>query len=92
MPGHPDRKPGTIEEQARQVLSNIDQVLAACGSRRERVLRCTVYVSDISHWPAVNKVYAEFFGEHRPARAVVPVRELHHGYAIEVEVTAAVDA
>jgi enamine deaminase RidA (YjgF/YER057c/UK114 family) len=36
-------------------------------------------------------VYAEFFGEHRPARAVVPVGELHHGYAIEVEVTAAVD-
>jgi len=37
-------------------------------------------------------VYGEFFGEHRPARSVVPVNELHHGYAIEVEVTAAVDA
>lgn len=92
VPGHPDRKPGNIEEQARQVLSNIDQVLGACGSRRNRVLRCTVYVSDIAHWPVVNKVYAEFFGEHRPARAVVPVNELHHGYAIEIEVTAAVDA
>ena len=91
VPGQPDRKPGTIEEQARQVLSNVDQVLAACGSRRDRVLRCTVYVSDIAHWPAVNKVYAEYFGEHRPARAVVPVGELHHGYAIEIEVTAAVD-
>jgi 2-iminobutanoate/2-iminopropanoate deaminase len=91
VPGQPERAPGTIEEQARQVLSNVDQVLAACGSRRDRVLRCTVYVSDIAHWPAVNKVYAEFFGDHRPARAVVPVGELHHGYAIEVEVTAAVD-
>jgi len=91
VPGEPDRAPGTIEEQARQVLSNVDQVLAACGSRRDRVLRCTVYVSDIAHWPAVNKVYAEFFGTHRPARAVVPVNALHHGFAIEVEVTAAVD-
>lgn len=92
VPGQPGLKPGTIEEQARQVLANVDQVLAACGSRRDRVLRCTVYVSDIAHWPAVNKVYAEFFGGHRPARAVVPVNELHHDYAIEVEVTAAVDA
>ena len=91
VPGEPGRNPGTIEEQTRQVLSNIDEVLAACGSRRERVLRCTIYISDISHWPAVNRGYAEFFGGHRPARAVVPVGELHHGYAIEVEVTAAVD-
>lgn len=90
--GDPDRGAGTIEDQTRQVLANVDQVLAACGSRRNRVLRCTVYVSDIAHWPAVNKVYGEFFGEHRPARTVVPVNELHHGYAIEVEVTAAVDA
>ena len=90
-PGDPDRKPGSIEEQTRQVLANVDHVLAACHSRRDRVLRCTVYISDISHWPAVNRVYAEYFGEHRPARSVVPVNELHHGYAIEVEVTAAVD-
>ena len=91
VPGDPDRRLGTIEEQARQVLQNVDRVLHACGSRRDRVLRCTVYVSDIAHWPAVNKVYGEFFGDHRPARSVVPVNELHHGYSIEVEVTAAVD-
>lgn len=89
-PDDPGRKPGTIEEQARQVLANVEQALLACGSRRDRVLRCTVYVSDIAFWPAVNRVYAEFFGEHRPARSVVPVNELHHGFAIEVEVTAAV--
>ncbi len=91
VPGDPDRRPGTIEEQTRQVLLNVDEALRACGSRRDRVLRCTVFVADIAHWPAVNRVYAEFFGEHRPARSVVPVNELHHGYAIEVEVTAAVD-
>lgn len=91
-PGEPDRKPGSIEEQTRQVLANVEQVLQACGSSRDRVLRCTVYIADIAHWPAVNRVYGEFFGKHRPARSVVPVNELHHGYAIEVEVTAAVAA
>ena len=44
----------------------------------------TVYVSDIGHWPTVNEVYAEIMGDHRPARAVVPVRDLHHGYLIEI--------
>ena len=90
VPGAPGRKPGSIEEQTQQVLENIEQVLQACGSSRARVLRCTVFVSDIAHWPAVNRVYAAFFGEHRPARSVVPVNELHHGYAIEIEATAAV--
>lgn len=91
VPGSRGRGAGTIEEQARQVLKNVDRALHSCGSRRDRVLRCTVYISDIAHWPTVNRVYGEFFGEHRPARSVVPVGELHHGYAIEVEVTAAVD-
>ncbi len=90
VPGQPGAKPGSIEEQTRQVLANVEQVLHACGTTKERVLRCTVYVADISHWPAVNRVYAEFFGAHRPARCVVPVKELHHGYAIEVEATAAI--
>jgi len=90
VPGESGHNPGPVEAQARQVLANVDQVLAACGSRRDRVLRCTVYVSDIAHWPVVNKAYAEFFGDHRPARCVVPVKDLHFGYALEIEVTAAV--
>jgi 2-iminobutanoate/2-iminopropanoate deaminase len=91
VPGSRDHRPGTIEEQTRQVLKNVERALHACGSRSDRVLRCTVYIADIAHWPTVNRLYGEFFGDHRPARSVVPVNELHHGYAIEVEVTAAVD-
>lgn len=91
VPGQPTPKPGTIEEQTRQALANLEAVLKAAGSDRTRVLRVTAYVSDVAHWPAVNRVWVEFFGEHRPARAVVPVAELHYGYAIEIETTAACD-
>jgi 2-iminobutanoate/2-iminopropanoate deaminase len=49
----------------------------------------TISVSDISLWPAVNAVYAQILGSHRPARAVVPTRELHFGALIEIEAVAA---
>ena len=78
-----------FETQARQVLANLFAVLAAAGSSPERVLKVTVYVAGIEHWPAFNRLYAEAFGEVRPARAVVPVPELHHGYLVEVEAVAA---
>jgi 2-iminobutanoate/2-iminopropanoate deaminase len=65
-------------------------ILEAAGSRRDLVLKTTVYVSDITLWGRVNAVYAAFFGEHRPARAVVPTRELHYGLLVEVEAVAAV--
>jgi 2-iminobutanoate/2-iminopropanoate deaminase len=91
VPGQAAPKPGTIEDQVRQVLANLDTVLKAVGSDRTRVLRVTAFVSDVSHWPTVNRVWAEFFGEHKPARCVVPVNELHYGYAIEIETTAACD-
>ena len=49
----------------------------------------TIYVTDIDHWPAVNAAYADIMGEHRPARAVVPVRDLKSGCLLEVQVIAA---
>lgn len=91
VPGQAVAKPGPIEDQVRQVLANLDTVLQSIGSDRSRVLRVTAFVSDVSHWPTVNRVWAEFFGEHKPARCVVPVNELHYGYAIEIETTAACD-
>jgi len=71
-------------------LANLDAVLIAAGSSREKVLKVTVYVSDVGHWPKVNAVYGEFFGSHRPARTVVPVGKLHYGYEIELDALAAV--
>ena len=81
---------GTIEEQAEQALSNVRAILQAAGSGLDCVLKTTVYVSDISLWGRVNAVYARFFGEHRPARAVVPTRELHYGFQIEIEAIATI--
>jgi len=90
VPGHPDAKLEGIEQQSLQVLKNIDAFLTACGSGRERVLKATVYVTDIRQWGQVNAVYADFFGAHKPARTVVPVAGLHYGYLIEMDVIAAV--
>ena len=81
---------GSIEEQTEQVLANLDAILRAAGSGRDHVLKVTVYVSDIALWGRVNAVYARFFGEHRPARTVVPTRELHYGFQVEIDAIAAV--
>jgi 2-iminobutanoate/2-iminopropanoate deaminase len=79
---------GTIEQQAEQALSNVRAILQAAGSDLDCVLKTTVYISDIALWGRVNAVYARFFGDHRPARAVVPTRELHYGFQIEIEAVA----
>lgn len=89
-PGHKEHSVGSIEEQTRQTLANLDAILVASGSRRDRVLRVTIYVADVKLWPQVNAVYADFFGNHRPARTVVPVGKLHYGYEIELDAIAAV--
>lgn len=81
---------GTIEEQTIQCLRNVEAILEAAGSGLERVLQMTVYIADIELWPQVNAAYADIMGDHRPARAVVPVPELHHGYLIEIQAQAAV--
>ena len=49
----------------------------------------TVYISDINLWGRVNEVYARMLGGHRPARAVIPTKELHHGFLIEIDAVAA---
>ena len=81
---------GDIEKQAEQVLKNISEILKASGSSIEHVVKTTVYISDIKLWDNVNKVYGEFFKEHKPARVIVPTRELHYGFDIEMDVVAVV--
>ena len=88
-PRDPQRRPEGFEAEARQVLANVAAILEAAGSGTERILKATVYIASIEHWPAFNRVYAEMLGEHRPARTVVPVPELHYGYLVEVDVIAA---
>jgi 2-iminobutanoate/2-iminopropanoate deaminase len=84
-----ERRAGTIEEQTEQALSNISEVLKAAGSGLDRILKVTIYISDVSLWGAVNEVYARVMGGHRPARAVVPVGDLRHGLLVEIDAIAA---
>ena len=80
---------GDIETQTELALRNVEAVLRAAGSDLQHVVQFTIYVSDIELWGAVNKKYSEVMGDHRPARAVVPVKDLHHGFQIEIEAIAA---
>jgi 2-iminobutanoate/2-iminopropanoate deaminase len=85
-----EKQTGSIEAQTRLVLQNLSAILEASDSSLNRVLKVTVYISDISLWGPVNEVYAEIFGDHRPARAIVPTRDLHYGFKIEVDAIAAI--
>ncbi len=78
------------EAQVERVLQNVEAVLLAAGSGLEHVLKVTVYVSETSLWGAVNAVYADAFGDHKPARAIVPVKEFRDGMQVEMEVIAAI--
>ena len=84
-----EKRIGSIEEQTEQALKNLFEILKAAGSDINQVIKTTVYVSDIELWDRVNAVYSEFFGDHRPARAVVPTTKLHFGFQIEIEAVAA---
>ncbi len=80
--------PGNIEDQTQQALENVRLVLTESGSSMDRVLSMRLYISDIALWTAVNEVYAAFLGAHKPARAIIPSRDLHHGCLIEIEAVA----
>jgi reactive intermediate/imine deaminase len=88
-PADPERRLADFEAQARQVVANVLAIVEAAGSSTDRILRTTVYIADISHWPAFNSVYAQMMGAHRPARTVVPVAQLHYGYLVEMDAIAA---
>lgn len=77
-----------FDQQVRLVLENVRAVVEAAGGTLASVAKVTAYVTDAALWSEFNRVYAEVFGAHRPARAVVPVPELHFGLQVEVEATA----
>jgi 2-iminobutanoate/2-iminopropanoate deaminase len=80
---------GGIEDQTRQVLKNLSAVLEAGGSSLDHVVKCTVLMTDLTEFAAMNKVYAEFFKAPCPARATFQVGGLALGAKIEIECIAA---
>ena len=83
--GIPDNQSASFAAQAKLVLDNFLAVLGAAGAEKQDVLKVTAYIVDAENWPRFNQSFAEAFGEHRPARSVVPVPELRHGYLIEID-------
>ncbi len=79
-----------FEEQVEQALANVFAILRDSGSAPELVVRVTAYIVGVERWPAFNKVYAQYFGTHRPARAIVPVPALHYGCLVEIDALAVV--
>jgi len=79
---------GSIEEQTELALRNVEAVLKTAGSDLTKVLQMTIYVSDMELWGAVNATYARVLGDHRPARAIVPVKDLHFDTKIEIQAIA----
>lgn len=77
-----------FEEQVRQVLANVAAALRAAGSSIDKLVQVRVYVTDVDQWPTFNTLYAQWCGDARPARIVVPVPRLHYGFQVEVEATA----
>ena len=80
----------TPAEQARRCLENLQLVCEAAGAKLEDAVRCTVYMTDIAGFAAVNEVYAEFFPSEPPARAAVGVSALPKGAQVEIDAIVAV--
>lgn len=74
-----------IEAQTRQVLENLSEVLKASNSSLKQVIKTTIFLSDMEYFGIVNGIYAEFFGDHKPARSTVAVKTLPKDALVEIE-------
>jgi 2-iminobutanoate/2-iminopropanoate deaminase len=81
---------GTLAQETAQALENIRTIVEAAEGTIADIVQCTIYISDITHWTEVNGIYGAFFSEVRvlPARAVVPVKEMHYGARVEIQAIA----
>jgi len=77
-----------VETQAVQVAKNLSAVLAAAGATTDDIIKCNIYLVDMGDFPKVNAIYAEWLGEHRPARATVAVAQLPLGAKVEIDLVA----
>ena len=80
--------PETIEEQTKPSLKNIQAILEEAGLQKTDVIKTVVFLKNMSDFAVVNGIYADFFGEHKPARSCVEVTQLPKGGLVEIEVVA----
>lgn len=79
---------GSFEEQVHRVFRNLGAVLQEAGSSFDRVLKATVYVTDLANFQTLNAIYAEYFGDHKPARTTIQASGLPKGGAVEIDLVA----
>lgn len=91
LPGTLQLAPGGIQPETRQTLEGIKATLEKYGSSMSQVVKCTVFLADISEWAAMNEVYVEFFPENPPARSALGTSGLALGARTEIECIATVD-
>lgn len=77
----------SVEEQTTQIFKNIDAILKEAGYPKESVVKCNVFLSDLGNFAACNKIYAEYFGNHKPARACVQA-QIVKAAKVEIDVVA----
>ncbi|MFC1555478.1 RidA family protein [candidate division KSB1 bacterium] len=87
-PAKPGSVPESMGDQTAQALANVDAILKEAGTEFKNVLKLTVFITEMSEWKDVDKVFGEKFGDHKPARSVVQVNRLHHDAKIQIEATA----
>ena len=79
----------TFGEEVKQALENLDAVLKEAGLKRDNVVQCRVFLTDMKDFEPMNKIYIEFFGQHRPTRTCVAVKQLPKRALFEIEATCA---
>jgi len=80
---------GGIEEQTRQVMNNLGEVLEAASTSYSNILKCSIFLHDMSDFPVVNRIYGEYFDDLPPARETVAVKELPKSVLVEISCVAA---
>ena len=81
---------GTPGEETERILKNVDMILKEAGTSKEKVIKVTVYTSDMEYWGEINQEYGKYFDDHKPTRVIVPTGDLGDGFKVEIEMMAAV--
>lgn len=79
---------GGVEAEAMFALRKLDPILATAGCTKNDIVMCRVYMTCNEDWDPINKAYAAYFGDHKPARVALPVKELNKGCRVEIEAIA----
>ncbi len=77
-----------IKAQTKQVLNNLQEVLLCANSSLKKIIKTTIYLSDMDNFIEVNNIYADFFGSHKPARSTVAVKTLPKNALVEIDAIA----